>query len=140
MTGSSRPRELLDAYIADYLREEILAEGLVRNLPAFSGFLEAAALRDGSFVNFSNVARECGVSVPTAKTYFQVLEDTLLGRWLPAYRKRVKRRVIGAPKSYFADVGVVNRLARRGVLERGSVAYGKAFENRVFHEVASYVS
>ena len=101
---SSRPRRLLDAYIADYLREEILAEGLVRNLPAFSGFLEAAALSDGSFVNFSNVARECGVSVPTAKSHFQILEDTLVGRWLPAYRKRVKRRVVGAPKSYFADV------------------------------------
>lgn len=138
--GSSRPRRLLDAYIADYLREEILAEGLVRNLPAFSGFLEAAALSDGSFVNFSNIARECGVSVPTAKSYFQILEDTLLGCWLPAYRKRVKRRVIGAPKFYFADVGVVNRLTRRGVVERGSVAYGKAFENWVFHELASYVS
>ena len=140
MYASRRPRRLLDAYIADYLREEILAEGLVRNLPVFSGFLEAAALSDGSFVNFSNVARECGVSVPTAKSYFQILDDTLLGRWLPAYRKRVKRRVIGAPKFYFADVGVVNRLTRRGVLERGSVAYGKAFENWVFHELVSYVS
>ena len=68
------------------------------------------------------------------------LEDTLLGRWLPAYRKRPKRRVIGAPKFYFADVGVVNRLARRGTLIAGSGLYGKAFENRVFHELTTYAS
>ena len=138
--GSDRHRKLLDAYVSDYLQQEILAEGLVRSLPSFSGFLEAASLSEGSFVNFSNVARECGVSTPTAKSYFGILEDTLIGRWLPAYRKRLKRRVIGAPKFYFADVGVVNLLAKRGVLESGSVLYGQAFENWVFHELASYIS
>ena len=96
--GASRPRRLLDAYVADYLREEIAAEGLVRNLPAFSGFLDAAALSDGEAVNVSNIARECGVSSPTAKSYFGILEDTLLGRWLPAYRRRRKRRLAAAPK------------------------------------------
>ena len=138
--GSDRHRKLLDAYVSDYLQQEILAEGLVRSLPLFSGFLEAASLSEGSFVNFSNVARECGVSTPTAKSYFGILEDTLIGRWLPAYRKRLKRRVIGAPKFYFADVGVVNLLAKRGVLESGSALYGQAFENWVFHELASYIS
>ena len=138
--GSQRYRKLLDAYVSDYLQQEILAEGLVRSLPLFSGFLEAASLSEGSFVNFSNVARECGVSTPTAKSYFGILEDTLIGRWLPAYRKRLKRRVIGAPKFYFADVGVVNLLAKRGVLESGSALYGQAFENWVFHELASYIS
>ena len=134
---AARPRRLLDAYIADYLREEIAAEGLVRNLPAFSGFLDAAALSDGEMVNFSNIARECGVSSPTAKAYFEILNDTLLGRWLTAYRRRRKRRVIGAPKFYFADVGVVNRLIRRGELTPGSPLYGKAFENWVFHELSA---
>ena len=134
---AARPRRLLDAYIADYLREEVAAEGLVRNLPAFSGFLDAAALSDGEMVNFSNIARECGVSSPTAKAYFEILNDTLLGRWLTAYRKRRKRRVIGAPKFYFADVGVVNRLIRRGQLTPGSPLYGKAFENWVFHELSA---
>ena len=134
---AARPRRLLDAYIADYLREEVAAEGLVRNLPAFSGFLDAAALSDGEMVNFSNIARECGVSSPTAKAYFEILNDTLLGRWLTAYRKRRKRRVIGAPKFYFADVGVVNRLIRRGELTPGSPLYGKAFENWVFHELSA---
>ena len=132
-----RPRRLLDAYVADYLREEVAAEGLVRNLPAFSGFLDAAALSDGEMVNFSNVARECGVSSPTAKAYFEILVDTLLGRWLNAYRRRRKRRLIGAPKFYFADVGVVNRLTRRGELTPGAQLYGKAFENWVFHELSA---
>ena len=138
--GSDRARRLLEAYVADYLKEEVVVEGLVRNLPTFSEFLDIAALSDGELVNFSNIARECGVSSHTAKSYFTILVNTLLGRWLPAYRKRPKRRVIGAPKFYFADVGVVNRLARRGELTPGSELYGKAFENWVFHELCTFVS
>ena len=137
--GASRPRRLLDAYVADYLREEVAAEGLVRNLPAFSGFLDAAALSDGEMVNVTNVARECGVSAPTARDYFEILVDTLLGRWLPAYRRRRKRRLTAAPKFYFADVGVVNRLARRGALEPRSELFGKAFENWVHHELRAFI-
>ena len=137
---SARPRPLLDAYVADYVKEEIAAEGLVRNLPAFSGFLDAAALSDTEPVNFSNVARECGVSSRTVRSYFDILEDTLLGRWVPAWRKRRKRRLAAAAKFYFSDVGVVNRLARRGRLKRGSELYGKAFENWVHHELAAWVA
>ncbi len=137
---AARSRRLLDAYIADYLKEEVAAEGLVRNLPAFSGFLDAAALSDTEPVNFSNIARECGVSSQAVRNYFGILEDTLLGRWLPAWRKRRKRRLIGASKFYFSDVGVVNRLARRGRLERGAELYGKAFENWVHHELAAFVA
>lgn len=137
---ASRPRRLLDSYVGDYLKEEVAAEGLVRNLPAFSEFLNAASLSDTEIVNFSNIARECGVSAHTVRSYFGILEDTLLGRWLPAYRRRPKRRVIGAPKFYFADVGVVNRLARRGELQPGSELYGKAFENWVFHELVAHVA
>ena len=138
--GATRPKRMLDAYVADYLKEEIAAEGLVRSLPSFSDFLDAAALSDAELVNFSSIARECGVSSNTTKSYFQILEDTLIGRWLPAYRKRPKRRVIGSPKFYFVDVGVVNRLARRGELLSGSEIYGKAFENWVFHELSAFVS
>src|SRR5664280_1027351 len=105
---SNRTQRMLAAYVGDYLKEEIAAEGLVRNLPEFSGFLNAAALSDGDLVNFSNIARDCGVSSNTVKGHFGILEDTLLGGWLPAYTKRPKRRVIGAPKFYFSDVGVVN--------------------------------
>ncbi len=134
------PVLLVESYIADYLKEEVAAEGLVRNLPAFADFLEAAAIADTEMVNFSNVAQDCGVSSQTAKAYYGILEDTLLGRWLPAFRKRPKRRVLRAPKFYFADVGVVNRLARRGAIEPGSELFGKAFENWVFHELDASLS
>jgi uncharacterized protein len=136
---SDRPQRLLAAYVGDYLKEEVAAEALVRNLPVFSEFLNIAALSDTELVNFSTIARDCGVSSHTIKDYFGILEDTLLGRWLPAYTRRPKRRVIAAPKFYFADVGFVNHLARRSTtLARGSELYGKAFENWVFHELAAY--
>jgi predicted AAA+ superfamily ATPase len=135
---TGNPRPLLNGYVADYLKEEVAAEGLVRNLPVYSEFLNIAALSDAELVNFSTIARDCGVSSPTIKGYFQILEDTLLGRWLPGYTRRPKRRVIAAPKFYFADVGVVNHLARRGDLHPGSELYGKAFENWVFHEINAH--
>jgi uncharacterized protein len=135
---AERPARLLEGYVADYLKEEVAAEGLARNLPAFSEFLNVAALSDTELVNCSTIARECGVSSPTIKGYFDILIDTLLAYWLPAYRKRPKRRVIRAPKFYFADVGVVNFLARRGRLTTGSELFGKAFENWCLHELRTY--
>jgi uncharacterized protein len=135
---SNAPKRLLASYVGDYLKEEVAAEGLVRNLPAFAEFLEVAALSDTQLVNAASIARECGVSAPTVKAYLEILVDTLQCSWLPAYRKRPKRRVIGAPKLYFADVGAVNHLARRGTLARGSELYGKAFENWCHHELRAY--
>jgi len=88
--------------------------------------------------HFSTIARDCGVSSQTIKGYFQILEDTLLGRWLPSYRKRPKRRVAASSKFYFADVGVVNFLAKRRHIEQGSELFGKAFENWCFHELNAY--
>jgi predicted AAA+ superfamily ATPase len=129
---------LLHAYVGDYLKEEVAAEGLTRNLPAFSNFLAAAALADGQLVNYTTIGRDCGVSPYTVKEYFQILVDTLLGSYLPAYRRRPKRRVIQAPKFYFADVGVVNHLARRGRVEPGGELFGSAFENWMFHELCAY--
>lgn len=137
---SEQPTRYLTSYVADYLKEEVAAEALVRTLPAFSEFLSMAALSDAEIVNFSTIARDCGVSSPTIKGYFEILEDTLLARWLPAYRRRPKRRVIGAPKFFFGDVGVVNYLAKRGKLAPGGELYGKAFENWVFHELSAYNS
>ncbi|MCP4628983.1 MAG: ATP-binding protein [bacterium] len=135
---AKQPRRLLNAYVANYLKEEIAAEGLVRNLPVFSDFLNVAALSDTEPVNFSTIARDCGVSSQTIKEYFQILVDTLLGRWLPSYRKRPKRRVAASAKFYFSDVGVVNFLARRGYVEPGAELFGKAFENWCFHELNAY--
>lgn len=135
---AERPKRLLQAYVADYLKEEVAAEGLVRNLPAFSTFLEIASLSDTEIINSSTIARECGVSSHTVQSYFEILVDTLLGRWLPAYTKRPKRRIVQSPKFYFADVGVVNILAKRNELEQGNALFGKALENWVHHELVTY--
>ena len=128
----------LRAYVNDYLKEEIAAEGLVRSLPQFSDFLATAALSDAEMVNYTNIGRECGVSKTAVRGYFEILVDTMLGRFLPAFRRRPKRRVIRAPKFYFADVGVVNCLAKRGKIEPGSEIFGKALENWVFHELSAH--
>jgi uncharacterized protein len=134
------PGRLLSAYVDDYLKEEVAAEGLVRNLPAFADFLVAAALSDTEIVNSANIARECGVSAPAVREYFQILVDTLLGHHLPAYTKRPKRRMIRAHKFYFSDVGVVNVLARRGRVEPRSELFGKALESWIFHELAAFAA
>ncbi|MBP7866355.1 MAG: ATP-binding protein [Acidobacteria bacterium] len=134
------PGRRLRAYVEDYLREEVLQEGLVRNLPAFHDFLRAAALSDTEIVNFENIARECRVSAPTVREHYQILVDTLLGSFVPAFSDREKRRVIRAPKFYFKDVGPVNHLARRGRLEPGSPLFGKAFENWIAHELHAHAA
>jgi uncharacterized protein len=135
---AERPAKRLQAYVDDYLKEEIAAEALVRNLPAFADFLRAAAIGDTELVNYTNIARECGVSVPTVKEHYSILEDTLLGRYLPAFAVRPKRRVIQAPKFYFADVGVVNHLTRRGAVAPGGELFGKAFESVIHHELRAF--
>jgi predicted AAA+ superfamily ATPase len=132
------PRKLLQAYVGDYLREEIAAEALTRNIPAFGRFLESAAFSNGEIVNFKNIAAECGVSASTVKVYFEILKDTLLGRFLPSHQKRAKRRVIHAPRFYFFDVGLANYLLKRGPVEPRSEAYGKAFEHFIFQELLAH--
>lgn len=131
---------LLKAYCSDYLKEEILEEGLIRRLPPFSRFLEAAAIGDTEVISFETFAMDCGVSATTIKAYFDILSDTLLGRFLPAYRRRPKRRQVVSPKFYFSDVGVVNHLAQRGEIKPKSELFGKAFENWVHHELSCYLS
>jgi predicted AAA+ superfamily ATPase len=84
---SREPREELRAYVGDYLREEIAAETLVQNLPAFSEFLRVAALTSSELINYTNVARETGVSAKVVRTYFDILEDTYLGFRVPPWRR-----------------------------------------------------
>jgi len=129
------PCKLIESYVGDYLKEEIAAEALTRSVPAFARFLESAAFSNGEIVNYRNIAAECGVSAPTVKEYFQILEDTLLARFLPVYQKRPKRRVIQSPKFYFFDVAVANYLLKRSVIRPGSEAFGKAFEHFIFQEL-----
>lgn len=129
----------LESYVGDYLKEEILAEGLTRSVSVFTRFLEVAALGDTEILNFSNVARETGVTVKTAQAHYEILVDTLTGALLPAYTKRIKRRTRHSPKFFFHDVGVVNYLVRRRHIEVKTPTFGKAFENWVFHELTCYL-
>jgi uncharacterized protein len=131
--------ELHRSYCADYLKEEVASEGLVRNIPVFSRFLNVAALSDAEILSYEAFARDCGVSVSAIKNYFEILADTHVGSFLPAYTHRPKRRVTKKPKFYFNDVGVVNFLARRGVLVPGGELFGKAFESWVHHEIRAQI-
>lgn len=135
---SENPEKLIEAYIGNYLKDEILAEAKIRNINAFTQFLEAAAFSNGEIVNYSNIATECGVSHNTVKEYFQILEDTLLGRFLPSFQKKPKRRVILAPKFYYFDLGIVNKLLKRGRIEAKSESFGHAFEHFIYQELHAH--
>jgi predicted AAA+ superfamily ATPase len=137
---SPKPNRLIHSYVGDYIKEEIVAEALTRKVPAFSRFLEVAALSNGEILNYSNIARECGISSPTVKEYFQILEDTLIGRPLPAFQKRKKRRIVTSPKFYFFDLSPVIHLSRRGEVTPGSELFGRAFEHYIWMEMVAHSS
>ena len=136
---SSNPQRRLAAYIEVYLKEEIKEEALVRNLGAFQRFLEVAALSDGEVIVNNNIAQDCGVSATTVSAYFDILEDTLIGYRIPAFRRVKKRRLQQAPRFYYFDVGVVNHLLHRHKLVRGTDEYGHAFEHLVIQELYAYL-
>ncbi len=134
---SEEPREDLRTYVADYLKEEIIAEGVVQNLPAFSEFLRVAALTSAEILNYTNVGRECGVSAKVVRRYFEILEDTLLGFRIPPWRGSKTRRLIETEKFYLFDVGVANFLARR-TPRSGVPEFGKAFEQYILMELMAF--
>lgn len=136
--ASPHPKNLLDAYIGSYLQEEISAEAKIRNIQSFSQFLRAAAFSNGEMVNFSNIATDCGVSHNTVREYFQILQDTLIGRFIPSFQKKPKRRVILSPKFYFFDVGIASHLIKRGEIEQGSESFGNAFEHFIYQELYAH--
>jgi len=136
---AKNPSRLLSGYIDVYLKEEIKEEALVRNLDAFHRFLEVAALTDGEIINNNNIAQECGVHATTVSSYFDILEDTLIGYRLPAYTKVMQRRLVQAPRFYYFDIGIVNHLLHRKELVRGSVDYGHAFEHLVVQELVAWL-
>jgi len=136
---SNDPRADLEAYAGSYLQQEIVAEGLARNVPAFSRFLRVAALCNGRIVNFTNVANDAQVPRTTVYEYFEILKDTLVLRELPAWRKSKKRKPLVSSKYYFFDVGVVATLqGRRFPPGPGTPEFGEAFETYLMHELASY--
>ena len=115
--GEAEKIEFLYAYVETCLREEIQQEALTRNLDSFYRFLTVAALVNGQALNVSNIARELGIARSTVQGYFSILEDTLLGWHLPAYRNRVKVKEVAHVKFYLFDCGVQRALA--GEMQQG---------------------
>ncbi len=123
--------ETLTAYTQMYLKEEIQAEALVRNLPGFARFLPVSALYYGQTLNATNIARDAQVARTTVTGYLEILEETLLGFQLPAYETRLRARERKLPKWYWCDPGIVRAMKRvttpptpeeRGSLFEGLVA------------------
>lgn len=135
---ASNARRLQASYIGNYLKDELIRESQIRNIGVFTQFLEAAAFSNGEMVNYSNIATDCGVSSHTIKSYFQILEETLIGRFVQAYQYRPKRRVIQAPKFYFFDIGIANYLLKRGAVAFKSESFGNAFEHFIYQEIYAH--
>ena len=129
----------LRAYVWDYLKEEVFAEGLTRNIPAFSRFFDAMGYSHGELTNYTNIARECGVDAKTVKEYYQILVDTLLGVMIEPYKKRQERQVITkAGKFYLFDVGVAGAVIKRHIPEERGEQFGRAFEHFVLMEILAH--
>lgn len=135
---SKNYQSLLSAYIGSYLEEEIRTETKIRDLQLFHGFLEKAAFANGEIVNYTNIAADCGVSSPSVKEYYSILQDTMIGRYVLPFQKRPKRRIIRSPKFYFFDVGIANFLLKRKDIEFGTEHFGKAFEHFIYLELQAY--
>jgi predicted AAA+ superfamily ATPase len=134
---SSDPIQDLRAYIADYLKEEIVAEAVIQNIPSFAEFLRVAALTSGELLNYTNVGREIGVSAKVVRSYFQILEDTFLGYRIQPWRKVKKRRLIETEKFCLFDIGLTNYLARRAP-KIGTPEFGHSFEQYILMELKAY--
>ncbi len=126
--------DILRAYVDTYLREEIQAEALVRNIGGFSRLLDVVAAECGSVVNFSALGREAGIATRTVQEYFQLLEDTLILHRLEPWRKSARARMISHPRFYLFDTGVTNALARRLSAAPDSALFGRLFEQWVVLE------
>ena len=136
---SDSPEQDLKAYAGNYLKEEIAAEGLVRNVPAFSRFLQVAAACNGLLINYTNISNDAQVPTSTVQEYFQILRDTLIGFDIPAWKKSQKRKPISTSKFYFFDIGVVRYLQNRSILQERSPEFGDAFETYLAHELKAFV-
>lgn len=136
---SDSPDEDLKAYAGDYLREEIAAEGLTRNVPAFSRFLQTAALCNSQIINYAKISNDAQVPISTVQEYFQILRDTLAAFDVPAWKKSLKRKPISTSKFYFFDIGVVRHLQNISQINERSPEIGHAFETYLAHELKTYV-
>jgi len=126
--------DFLDAYVENYLRQEVQQEALTRNLASFYRFLTIAAMLNGQLLNIANIAREVGVARSTAQGYFSILEDTLLGWHLPAWRKRAKVKEVAHAKFYWFDCGVQRTLAGLHREQPAPEEAGILFETFILNE------
>jgi predicted AAA+ superfamily ATPase len=132
-------RKSLQAYVRDYLKEEVFDEGLTRNIPAFSRFFEAMGYSHGELTNYANIARDCGVDAKTVKEYYQILVDTLLGTMIEPFKRRQERQVITkASKFYLFDVGVAGAITQRYIPQEKGEQFGKAFEHFILMEILAH--
>ena len=135
---SDAPAEDLAAYSGDYLKEEVAAEALVRNIGAFSRFLEVAALSHGRMINFSQIASDAQVPASTVREYYGILEDTFIAHEVPAYTETRKRKAVSTSKYYLFDIGLARHLQGRRGLPLGTAEYGEAFESFVLQEIKGF--
>lgn len=136
---SDEPEEDLADYLDEYLRQEIIADGATRNLPAFSRFLEVAALCNGEQIDYSAISRDAQVPRSTVQEYFRILKETLLADEVPVWKKGLKRKTVETDKFYLFDSGVARRLSRRLSVVPGTPEYGHLLETVVHHELRSYL-
>ena len=115
-----------------------MQEGATRNLPAFSRFLEVAALSNGEQINYQSISSDAQIPRSTVQEYFKILKDTLLAREVPVWRNGRARKTVETAKFYLFDTGVARRLSGRKELVRGTPEYGHAFECWIMHELSSY--
>ena len=140
IVNSLDPAETLASYVALYLREEVQLEGIVRNIGAFSRFLEAVSFSHGSTLNVSDVARECQVKRKTVDNYLSILDDLLLSFRVPIFSRRAKRHLISHPKFYYFDSGVFRSLRPAGPLDSSHEIDGGALEGLVAQHLRAWVA
>jgi predicted AAA+ superfamily ATPase len=129
----------LQAYVRDYLKEEVFDEGLTRNISAFSRFFDAMGYSQGELTNYANIARDCGIDAKTVKEYYQILVDTLLGTMIEPYKKRKDRNVIiRAAKFYLFDVGVAGAITHRHIPQEKGEQFGRALEHFILMEILAH--
>lgn len=136
--GAADPSEILRAYNGLYLREEVQAEGLVRNVGSFSRFLEAISFSQASVLNLANVARECQVNRKTVEGYLEILEDLLLAFRIPVFTRRAKRELAAHPKFFFFDAGVFRANRPTGPLDSQADIDGGALEGLVAQHLRAW--
>ena len=133
---SKNPEEELNQYVGTYLAEEIAFEGVTRQLPAFSRFLEVAAHCSGQQIKFETIASDAQVKRSTVVDWFDVLKDTLIANELPMWKATHKRKAVSTAKFYFFDVGVARNLAHASVMKNlQGPEVGVAFEHWIYHEL-----